>query len=90
MHPLVGANLLRGGRPDALVLDAQAHPPHGQVREPAVRPRHEGRPVIGANSPRQPVLAERPLEDRARLLALHRGQPVASEQKARVLIRDRQ
>jgi hypothetical protein len=34
MHPLVGAVLLGAGGKDPLVLNAQAHPPYVELREP--------------------------------------------------------
>src|SRR5713101_3015178 len=50
----------------------------------------EGDAVVGANGPRQPVLAKEALEDGADALALGREQAVTAEQVARVLVGDRQ
>ena len=49
MHPLMGAVLLWATGMDPLVLDAEAHPPHIQIRQPVNRLRREGHAVVGAD-----------------------------------------
>ena len=90
MHAFVGAVLLRAARVNALVRDAEPHPPDVQVREPVDRARRERDAVVGANRPRQPVLTKGPLEHGPRDRGFRREHAVATEQVARVLIRDRQ
>ena len=66
MHPLMGAVLLRTTGMNPLMLDAEPHPPHVQIREPVDRLRRERHAVVRADGAWQPVLTERPLEDRPR------------------------
>ena len=64
VHPLVRAVLLRVRGQDALVLNAQAQPPHVERREAMQRRRREGHAVVGAHRQREAVLAEEAIEDR--------------------------
>jgi hypothetical protein len=90
VHALMGAVLVGRGRKNPLVLSAQAHPPHIELRE-AVNPgRGEGHPIVRANRARQPVFAKQPIEDRTHTLALGGEQAVARQEIARVLVGDRQ
>ena len=63
MHALVCAVLLRLAWVNALMRDAQAHPPDVQVREAMNGLRGERHAIVGADSPRQSELPERALED---------------------------
>ena len=90
MHPLMCAVLARRRGRDALMLNAQAHPPHAERRESVDTGRRERRAVVRANGPRQPVRAKRRLEDRSRRPGLRRQAAVAVHQEARVEIGDRQ
>ena len=90
MHPFVGAVLLGTGGQDSLVLNAEAQPPHVELREAVDTGRGERHAVVGANGARQPVLAKEAIEDGADALALGREQAVTAEQVARVLVCDRQ
>jgi hypothetical protein len=67
MHALVGPILLRPARMDALVLDAEAHPPDIQLGEAVDARRREGYPLVGPDRPRQPIGAEGALENPPRL-----------------------
>src|SRR5437773_7562025 len=84
------AVLLRVGRQNPLVLNAQAQPPDVELGE-AVNPgRGEGHPIVGANRAGQPVLAKQSVEDGAHALPLGGEQAVARQQIASVLIGNRQ
>lgn len=49
MHPLVRAVVLRAPGATPLMLDAQAHPPHIEIRQPVNRLRREGHAIVRAN-----------------------------------------
>ena len=70
VHAFVRAVLLRGGGPNALVLDPQAHPPNVELREAVDAAGREGHAVVCANGPRQPELAEGVFEGGSRSPAL--------------------
>ena len=56
---------------NALMLNAEPHPPHVEGGEPAERLRHERRAVIASHRQWEAVLAECALKHRARERALH-------------------
>ena len=63
MHALVTAVLLRMARFDALDRDAQAQPPHGELRDVEQRVgAGEGHAVVAANGSGQAALEEQLLE----------------------------
>ena len=64
MHALVGAVLLRTRGRDALMHDAELHPPHIQRRQAVNAGRGERRAIVGADGVRQTHLAEEGAEDR--------------------------
>ena len=75
---------------NALMLNAEPHPPDiesGQAAQPA---RDKRRAVVGAHPAREPVLATRPLEHGASEGAMHRGKPVTREEEAAVHVRHRE
>jgi hypothetical protein len=72
MHPFVGAVLLGTSGQDPLMLDAQPHPPHVELREAVDAGGGERHAIVGANGARQPVLAKEAIEDGADALALGR------------------
>src|SRR6266446_1749486 len=86
MHPFVGAVLLRTGGQNPLVLNAQPDPPHVELREAVDAAGGERHAVVGANGPRQPVLAKEAIEGGSDALALGREQTLTAEQVARVLV----
>jgi hypothetical protein len=90
MHPLVGAVLLRTRRGDALMHDAELHPPDIQGGQALNARRGEGRPVVGADGVRQAHLAEERAEDRFRALSLHRMQAVTREHAATEVVGHRE
>ena len=90
MHPLMGAVLLWTRGRDALVNDAELHPPDVQCREAVDAGRGEGRAVVGADGIGQAHLAEERAEDGLRLAGLHRGQAVAGQHAAAEMIGHRQ
>jgi len=63
VHPFMGAVLLRMGGEDALVLNAEPQPPDVELRESMDAGGGEGHAVVGANGPRQAVLAKEAIED---------------------------
>jgi hypothetical protein len=75
---------------NALVENAEAHPPHLEIREPVNRLRRERHAVVGADREREPKLAEGALEDGLRRDRLRREEPATGEQIARVLIGERE
>jgi len=90
MHPFVGPVLLGTGGQDPLVLNAEADPPHVELRKAVDAGGGERHPVVGANGAGQPVLAKEAIEDGADAPPFSREQAVTAEQVARVLVRDRQ
>src|SRR5262249_31330119 len=58
VHALVSAILVRRGRENPLVPNAQAQPPHVQLREPMNPGGREGHPIVRANRAWQPMLAK--------------------------------
>ena len=64
MQAFVRPVLLRRRGVNALVLNAEPHPPDVEGREPAERLGHEGRAVVAPHGQRQPVLAKRVREYR--------------------------
>ena len=79
VHALVGAVLLWVRGQDALVLNAQAEPPHVERREPMQRGGRERHAVVGPHRPRQPIFAEEAIEDGPHARAFRRQQPVARQ-----------
>jgi hypothetical protein len=71
---------------NALMLDAEAHPPDVELREAMDAARREGDAVVGPDRPRQAELAEGVLEDRPGTPALDVRQAPTGEQIACVLI----
>src|SRR6266850_1952217 len=90
VHALVRAVLLRRGREDPLVLNAQAQPPDVERRQPVNAARGEGYPVVRTNRARQAIFAKQAIEDRAHPVAFRREQAVAREEIAGVLVSDGQ
>src|SRR5690606_7571346 len=88
VHSLVGAILLRPARMDALVLDAEAHPPDIELGEAVDAGGGEGHPIVGPNGPRQAIGPEGPLEERASRQAMRGREPVAGEQVPGMQVRD--
>jgi hypothetical protein len=86
----VPAVLLRVGGQDPLVLNAEAQPPHVELRQAVNAGGGEGHPVVGTNRTRQPVLAKQPVEDGADADALRAEQAMTGQQIASVLVGDRQ
>jgi hypothetical protein len=70
------------------MLDAEAHPPDVQLREPVDAAGGEGDAVVGPNGVRQPALPEGVLEHRPDPTALDVGQAPAGQQVAGVLVAD--
>src|SRR3989475_2756904 len=64
VHAFVGAVLVRRGWEDPLVVNAQAQPPHVELREPVNSRRGEGHAVVGANRAGQAILAKEAVEAR--------------------------
>jgi hypothetical protein len=64
MHSLVRAVLSRAPRRDALVHDAELHPPDVQLAQAVDPGRGEGRSVVAADRFRQSDLLEQPSERR--------------------------
>jgi len=90
VHPLVGTVLLGVSGQDPLMLNAEADPPDvqlGQAVNPSCRERYA---VVCPDRAREPMLTEQPIEDRAYSVALRRQEPMAGQQVARVLVRNRQ
>lgn len=58
MHALVPSVLLGMTGLDALMANAELHPPDGQPREPTRASTRERRPIVGAHALRQAELAE--------------------------------
>ena len=79
MHPLVRSIVLRAPRRDALVHDAQLHPPHVQGREASEAAGRERIPVIGPNGLRQPDLPKHGFEHGPGLGPAHRRQALAHQ-----------
>ena len=73
---------------NALMLDAEPHPPDVELREAMDATRGEGDPVVRPHRARQAELAEGAFEDRTGALALDGRQPPARQQIPRVLIAD--
>jgi hypothetical protein len=63
VHALVRAVLLRVGRQNPLMLNAEPHPPPIHVRQPVNGHRGERDAVVGANRPGQAVGAKQSIED---------------------------
>jgi hypothetical protein len=83
VHPFVTSILLRAARLDALDLDAEAQPPHGELAQAEQRVRTgEGDAVVGANGLGQTELGEDALEDWEGEDRLGRIQRFATEQIA--------
>jgi hypothetical protein len=84
MEALMAAILLGVCRLDQLGVDAEVHPPDGQLRQAGRGTGRKGDPVIGADDVRQAELAEQPLEDgpSGRLGDVEQG--LAAEQLAAV------
>ena len=72
------------------MLNAQAQPPHVELRQAVDAGRGEGHAVVGANRAGQAVLAEQPVEDGADAVALGGEQAVTRQEIAGVLVGDRQ
>src|SRR5258705_9585487 len=89
MHPLMRAVLLRLARKNALVLNAQPHPPHIELREPVNAGRGERDAVVRANRAREAVLTKQVVEDRAHAVAFRGQQSLTGHQEPCVLIGDR-
>ena len=83
MHAFVHPVLIRPAGQDALVLDAEAHPPHVETGAAVNRLGGEWDAVVRPDRPRLPVLAERALNDRARGHRLGREQSMAGDQVGR-------
>ena len=75
---------------NALMLDAEPHPPDVELREAMDATRGEGDAVVRAHRARQAELPEGPLEDRAGAPALDVWQSLAGEEIAGMLIPDRE
>ena len=58
MHPLMRPVLLRAARMNALMNNAEAHPPHVEIAQPVDRLGSERHAVVGANRAPEPVLAK--------------------------------
>src|SRR5262249_37412740 len=86
VHALVSAILVRRGRENPLVPNAQALPPHVQLREPMNPGGREGHPIVRANRAWQPMLAKQPVEDRTHAVAFRREQAVAGQEIAGVVV----
>jgi hypothetical protein len=82
--------LLGPARENALVLNAQAHPPDVELREPVDARRGERDAVVRANRPWQPVGTEQSVEDGAHAVPYGRAQAVTGDQESGVLIGDGQ
>ena len=80
VQPLQPAVLFRMPRLDALWDDSQLDPPHCQGRQASQAYAGKRRAVVGANSPRETILLEGPLQHRAYLGASGLAQPVASQE----------
>ena len=72
------------------MLNPQPHPPHVEIGEAVQRIRRERDAVVGANRPRQPVLAKGALEDGPGEHAVCRRHALTRQQKPRVVIGDRE
>ncbi len=90
VHAFVPPVLLRRGRTDPLVLDAEPDPPDAELREPVQSGVGEGHPIVGPDRAREPIRAESALEHRARPGHAHGEQRLDADEKARVLIGDRE
>src|SRR5437867_7528755 len=86
MHALVASILFGPARQDALGTDPEPDPPDRQAREPTRRERRERWPVVGADRSRQPVLAERRLEDPPGVLGQRTSERAAAKKKAAVSV----
>ena len=90
MHAFVRAVLLRAPRMNALMLNAEAHPPDVEIRAAVNGRGGEGHAVVRANGPGEAVGVERAPEDRPGQHAMRRADAVAGQQKAGVLVRERE
>lgn len=69
VHAFMRTVLLGGSRMNPLMLDAEAHPPDVESREPVDAGARERPAIVRSNGARQPKLPKGPLEDRARATA---------------------
>lgn len=66
MHSFMGAVVLRTGRRNPLMDDAELHPPHVQLRQPVNAGRGKGRSVVAADRLGQPDRSEERAKHRLR------------------------
>lgn len=90
VHALMRAVLLRSSRMDALMLNAEPHPPDIELRQAMDAGRGERHPVVGADGQGQSILAEGALEERFDADALRREEAPTGEEETRVLIGNRE
>ena len=90
MHPLMAPVLLRGGRFDPVVTNAELHPIDTQTREPVNGPRGKRNAVISADDQRKSVLLEESREGALGRLMLGRWQCFTAQDKAGEPITDGQ
>ena len=90
MQVFVRAIRLRLSRMNALLLNAESHPPHMQVRQPVNGLSGAQDAMVRANRKRQSVFTKRALKDWTRRHRLRRKHAVTREQVPRVQIGDRE
>src|SRR6185437_3071137 len=91
MHPLMAAVLLGVAGDDALNANAQAQPPHRQLREAKKRVRAgKGRPVVGADGLGEAKFLENAFEDAEGIHRSGAGESLAADQVSAGEVRDSQ
>ena len=78
------------GRVNALMLDAEPHPPYVELREAVDAVGGEGHTVVGADRARQAELPKSALEDRTGTVTFDVRPPLTGQQVPSVLIADRE
>src|SRR6516162_3513781 len=86
VNPLVTAILLRLAGNDPLRPDAELEPPYRQPRQAARSGRGKRRTVVRTDRQRQPMLAERRLEDRPHMLGVGARHGLTAQQVTAVRI----